>query len=203
MALKNFKDSNVPQNFSTGLYSEKQYNVGKDHIWKILDTMINGVADVLKDIKSKEHPVAFVFKKANDFLLAAIVQYFRGADETKPGNWSMSWTFNKEDVPTEEDRVRIVTAFDPDLANYFWSYGINHHDFAFKTSEYLGTALNYLIQLIIKWLDENAEEKEIVGLELPGVVVFKVQVENGEKVYACEVDGEIKQRIKDDASIEV
>ena len=203
MALKKFKESNVPQIFSSGLYAEKQYNIGQEHVWKILDIMVNGVAEVLKNVKSKEHPVVFIFKNVDDFQLACIVEYFPGADEGKPGNWSMTWTFNEEDVPTEEDHARYITPFDADMTSIFWTYGINHHDVAFKHAEYQGTTFNYLVKLIKKWLDENASETEVVGLELPGVVTFKVQIENGEKFFSCEVDGEIKQIIKDDASIEV
>lgn len=204
MASKNFKETNVPQAYSTGLYAEKQYNIAKEHAWKILDIMISGVAEVMRNIKSKEHPVVFIFKNGDDFMLACTVEFFPGADANKPGNWNMTWTFDESDVPTaEEDRARFVTPYDADMASIFWTYGINHHDFGFKGAEYLGTSLNYLVKLIKKWLDENASETEVMVLELPGVVQFKVQVENGEKVFSCEVDGEIKQRIKDDASIEV
>lgn len=71
-AIKDFKETTIPQTYSTGLYSQKQYNLAKDHVYKVLDIMVSGVAEVLRDLKSKEHPVAFVFKNHDDFLLAAV-----------------------------------------------------------------------------------------------------------------------------------
>jgi uncharacterized protein YkuJ len=53
-----------------------------------------------------------------------------------------------------------------------------------------------------KWLDENANETEEVTVEEDGVFVARVAVENGEKVFAIEMDGLVKQLVKDDASIE-
>ena len=50
--------------------------------------------------------------------------------------------------------------------------------------------------------NENASEKEEVGVELDGVFQARVAVEDGKKVFAIEPAGEIKVLIKDDASIE-
>ena len=61
----------------------------------------------------------------------------------------------------------------------------------------------YLMQMIKKWLDDNADESDTNGVELPGVIQFRVAVENGEKVFSAEPDGEIKQMVKDDKAIEV
>ena len=53
-----------------------------------------------------------------------------------------------------------------------------------------------------RW-DDNASDVEETGVKLEGVVQFRVVVEDGEKVFAIEPEGEIKQLIKDDSSIEV
>ena len=58
-----------------------------------------------------------------------------------------------------------------------------------------------LIQLK-KWLDENAKEGVETSIELDGFFQARVTVENGEKVFALEPAGEIKNLIKDDAAIE-
>ena len=64
------------------------------------------------------------------------------------------------------------------------------------------TTLVFMFEQLKKWLDENAAENEIVTIELDGVFQARVSVEGGEKVFAFEADGEIKNLIKDDAAIE-
>lgn len=201
--IKDFNDTSIPQNFSTGLYSEKSYNLAQQYACKVLDSIVGGVTEVLKSIKSQQHPVAFVFKNLNDFILGAYVEFIPNEDDpTKPGNWTYTWTFYEDDIPADS---RIVTAYDSDLCNIFWAYTSNKHNFGFKGAEFQGDCFIYMLSLIHKWLDENAVEGdgEVVGVEIKGLVQFTVQVENGEKVFACVVDGEVKQQIKDDAAIEV
>jgi hypothetical protein len=60
----------------------------------------------------------------------------------------------------------------------------------------------YALSQIKKWLDENAKEGEETVIECPGLFQARVGIEGGEKVFAIEADGEIKNIIKDDAAIE-
>ena len=53
-----------------------------------------------------------------------------------------------------------------------------------------------------KWLDENAKEGVEVKIEQDGIFQARVAVENGEKVFAVEADGEVKNLIKDDTADE-
>lgn len=194
MEKKDFKNSSIPQSYSTGLYSEMNYNVAKDHAWKVLDMMVNGVTEILRDIKSKQQPVAFTFTRGEDFVLGAYVQFFENEDDpSNPGNWTYAWTFNKEDIP---ENARVVTAYDPMFSVYFRNYGQTKFEFYPKTIESQGDTFGYMAHTIRKWLDENAAENDKVVLELEGVVEFAVAVEDGEKVFACELDGEVKQRVK-------
>jgi len=196
------KDSKIPSIYSTGLYSEKGYDIAWEHTNKILDVIVNGITEALADIKSKDYPVAFVIKEGEkNFICAAIVEYYKNEDdENRPGNWNYSWTFYEDDIP---ENTQIKDLYDVHLASYFRAIALNKYSMEFDKVEYQGDCGTYLFKVIKKWLDDNASESEENGVSAEGLVQFRVAVENGEKVMSIEVDGEIKQLIKDDSAIEV
>lgn len=199
--VKAFNDTKIPSMVTTGLYTEKAFDVSADMAEKLLDVMVYAVTDALNDIKSLDTPVAFRFAKQNgDFLAAAVVQFFPNEDKSKPGNWNYSWTFDEEDVPTN---ALIKTLYDSSLISYFRGASVTKYGFDVYKSEYFGDTMCYLIQMIKKWLDDNADESEEVGVALDGVIQFRVAVEKGGKVFSAEPDSEIKLMIKDDKAIEV
>lgn len=201
MAIVDLKDSKVPHIYSTGLYSEKNFDVSWEHCDKILDILVNGITECLKKIKKKDKPVSIVFKElSGELLLAATVEYFPNEeDEKKPGNWNYSWTFYEDDLPAEGDKHDV---YDPQVMQYFKGVSHTKYGMIFDSPDYAAIMFMYLIKVIKQWLDDNASESDVCGLKLDGIIQFRVSVENGEKVFAAEPDGEIKQMIKDDAAIE-
>ena len=195
-------ETNIPQNYCSGLYNEKGYDLAQEHTDKILDITINGVTSCLADIKSTEYPVAFVFEENNgEFIAGAVVQYFKNEDDaSKPGNWSYVWTFCKEDVPSN---ARIIKASDNEIAPYFRGCGQSKYGIGFRDVSGINELTRYILKMISKWLDDNASDVEEVGVILDGVIQARVAVEDGEKVKSIEPIGEIKVLIKDDAAIEV
>jgi hypothetical protein len=83
-------ESQIPQNYSTGLYREKDYDVPSDFTNMVADVLFSGVAMCLGDVKDRKFPSAFVFEANNkDFIAAAVVEYHENEDDpSKPGNWS-------------------------------------------------------------------------------------------------------------------
>ena len=202
MSMTALADTKIPHMYSTGLYNEKGFDVAWEHTHKVLDVMVNGITQALSDIKSKDYPVAFVLKEKNDeFVVACLVQYFPNEDdETKPGNWNYSWTFYESDLP---EKTRIMNIEESNYLGYFRTYGHTKWGMVFEDSAYPAILFKYLMVVIRNWLDNNASETEERGVKLDGVIQFRVAVENGEKIFAAELDGEIKQMIKSDAAIEV
>lgn len=199
--MKKFMETTIPQNFSAGLYNERDYTVAAEHTGKIADVLFNGVTACLADIKSKSAPTAFMFEENNkEFIAAAVVQFVPNKDPENPGNWNYFWTFYKDDVP--ENSIK-VSATDANLSSYFRGVSISKFSFGFQDVESLNELTRYLLKTIKEWLNDNAVEGEEVGVELEGVFQARVVVENGEKVYSIEPAGEIKKMIKDDAAIEV
>jgi hypothetical protein len=199
--IKDLKDTKIPMSYSSGLYSEANYDIAAEHTDKILDVLVSGVTACLADIKSKDYPTAFVFKHAEkEFVIAAVVEYFKNEDDpSKPGNWNYSWTFDEKDIP---ENARICTPYDGSIASYFRSTGVSKYGMGFQAVNSMADIFIYLLRTISKWLDENAVEGEEAGVKLDNVIQFRVVIENGEKIKSAEPFGEIKQLIKDDAAIE-
>lgn len=186
--------------YSQGLYSEKSMDLDAIHFEKVLYTIFTATADVLNQAKSKEHPVAFVFDRIDESIVAAaIVQYFPNEDPEKPGNWNMVWTFDGADIP---ENARILTFENNNVPTSFKSIGGDKFGMKFKDTNCMKVTTTYALEKIYSWLDQNASETEEYVLEMDAVFQARVAVENGEKVFAIEPAGEIKMLIKDDAAIE-
>lgn len=202
MTVTQLKDTPIPKNYSTGLYHEKGYDLAADHTNKVLEVLVLGVTECLASLKSKEYPVAYTFTESNgEFIAAAIVQYFANEDDpTKPGNWNYSWTFDKEDLP--EGNFREIPSNDIDRLSFFRAVGMTKYGMVFEQPDYAGDLFRYLLTVIKNYLNDNASEAEEKAVKYDGLIQFRVAVEDGEKVMSIEVDGEVKQIIKDDAAIE-
>jgi hypothetical protein len=198
----NLMESQIPQNYQTGIYNEKGYELAPEHVDKIADVLFSGVTDCLADIKSKDIPVAFIFEQNNqDFIAGALVQFIPNEDDsTKAGSWSYVWTWYKEDIPSN---ARLIRATDIEMSVYFRGTGMRKYGLQWEDVNAINECCRYLLSKIKSWLDENAVDGEEVGVELKGVFQASVAVENGEKVFSIVPDGEIKKMIKDDSAIEV
>ena len=198
MGAMEFASTNLPHNVSHGLYHEKGYDVAEGHIDKLYYVIMFGVANLLRDTKSQEVPTTFkITGLKNKPVAAATVEYFDNGDN--PGNWSLTWTFNVEDIP--ENAVKIDLQ-DDNTHSYFRviageKWGMKFYD---RTS--IITLITYSMEQLYKWLDENAKEGETVEIELDGIFNAKVEVVDGVKKFAIDPAGEVKTIIKDDASIE-
>lgn len=199
MALQQIKDTKIPTIYQTGLYNEKSFDVNCEHTDKMLYIMVYGVTSYLASIKSKDYPVAFEFRESNNEFIAAAVVEFHPGNKGEVGNWSYTWTFYEDDVPKD---ARVKNAYDEATLQFFRAPAVNKYQMIFQQADYPAILFTYLLSVIKKYLNDNANESEEWGVKLDGVIQFRVAVENGEKVLSAEADGEIKQLIKDDAAIE-
>jgi len=197
--MMEFNSTNLPHMISRGLYDEKGYDVAETHIDKLYYTLFFGVANILKDNKSKEAPTTFMITEVSGKpVAAATVEYFDGKGDN-PGNWSLVWTFDPETIPKEGTKLDLQN----DLTHSYFrviagdKYGMKFYD---RTS--IVTLMTYVVEQLYKWLDENAKEGEVVEIELDGIFNAKVEIVDGKKVFAIEPMGEVKTIIKDDSAIE-
>jgi hypothetical protein len=193
-------DTVLPEMYSKYLFEEKNTDLSSEFTDMLSDTLFTGTANILASCKSMEHPVAFTFTKLDgSFVAASIVQYFKNEDKDNPGNWSLVWTFDEKDVPESALKIDFN---DPQASSYFAGSAGSKYGIRFEsTASMINCLLGFLVCLK-KYLDENAKEGAEVSVEQDGVFQARVVVENKEKVFALEVDGEIKNLIKDDKAIE-
>ena len=198
---KQIFDTSFPENYSRGLYDEFNYDLNATYTGMIADVVFSSIASVLSAMKSMDHPTAFIVDKtSNVFVAAAVAQYFPNEeDPKKPGNWSLTFTFNENDIPENATTFRLT---DSQIHSHFRSIAADKYHFQFSTPESIIIMPSYFFAQLYKWLDENAKEGEEVCIEYEGVFQARVAVEGGEKVFAIEPDGEIKVLIKDDAAIQ-
>lgn len=198
--MKKLVDTKLPDNFSKGIYEEHNFDLAPEHVDKISYTLFTATSNILNASKTKDRPTTFEFSKLDgQFVAGAIVQYFENEDPSKPGNWSLVWTFNEADIPENAKRLSIKSH---ESHNYFRAIAGDKWGIRFRHPEAIIVLMTYFLQTLFKWLDENAKENEEVGVEQDAVFQARVAVENGQKVFALEPAGEIKMLIKDDAAIE-
>lgn len=196
----NLYDTQLPANFSRGLFEDKCMDLAAEHLDKIFDCLVTGVATLMNNSKSMDKPVAYVIKKPEGaFVVGCVVQYFPNEDKNNPGNWNMTWTFYEDDIPKD---ATIIDINNVQTHSYFIGVAGSKYGMTFKDEGSLVVTLVYAFEQLKKWLDENAKEGETVSIEVEGLFQARVAIENGEKVFAIEADGEIKNLIKDDAAIE-
>ena len=195
-----FFDTNFPNNYSRGLYDEKNKSLAPEHSKLIADVIFTATAMVLNASKSKANPVALKFTNEDEsFVVAAVCQFFENEDKEQPGNWNLSFTFNEEDIP---EGTNVLTMNNPMVHPFFRSVAGDKYHFIFNTTDAIVTLPNYFMIQLRKWLDENTKSSEEALIELDGVFQARGAIEGGEKVFAIEPAGEIKILIKDDAAIE-
>ena len=193
-------ETQLPALYSQNLHDKYRWDFGPSHLDKIYDILFCGSAELLSNIKSTDRPAALVITALNGTTVAAgIVQYFENEDESNPGNWSLVWTFNESDIPENAFRVSLS---DGQVQPYYIGIATSKYGIQFKDSSAFENLLTEAVIYLKKWLDDNASETEEVSIEQDGVFVARVAVENGEKVFSIEMDGLVKQLIKDDAAIE-
>ena len=193
-------DTQMPQMYSKALFEEKCTDLAPEHTGKMLDVIFTGTANLLNQAKSKEKATVFTFRKINgDLIAAAMVRFFENEDTNNPGNWSLVWTFDDADIP---EGALVIDLSDSQTHSYFRAVAGEKYGMRFEDTAAMTDCLTYALIHVKKWLDENAKEGAEVSLEFDGFFQARVAIENGEKVFAIEPDGEIKNLIKDDAAIE-
>jgi hypothetical protein len=192
-------ESGLPAMYSKGLFEVKNYDLAPEHTDKIFTILFEGTSEALKSIKSKDHPVAFKFNRLNgDMVAAAIVQYFKNDDSSKPDNLSLVWTFYPEDIPAN---AYVIDLNNVQTHPFFKSIGFNKYHLKFDHNS-MENMFVFLLETLYDFLDQNAKEGEEFELTLDSVFTARSTINNGKKEFSIEPAGEVKVLIKDDASNE-
>jgi len=201
MSTYNIYDTSLPSSWSEMMMYEFEWDLRPEFVPKVLEVIFTATAEILSAAKLADRPVAVVYKKANkEMVAAAILQFFANEDDnTKPGNWNLSWTFNEADIP---ENTQIIEGTDPNVYVYFRAVAASKFNMEYDALDVINTLNVMTLAQVKKWLDENAKETDEVTISLDNVFQARVAVEGGVKVFAIEPAAEIKMLIKDDAAIE-
>ena len=196
-------ESNLASNISKGLMEDKDYDLAPEYIPRLFKIAFFGVSYLLaakRKESNTDKPVAFIIDDSFGKVVAcAILQKIDGVDETLPDSWNLVWSFDPADVPENADVAHLSHS---GTHPFFETVAAKRCNSEFKSSAHLINLITYIFEMLRKWLDENANESEIVSIEQDGVFEARVAVEDGVKVFAIEPSGEVKIVIKDDTAIE-
>ena len=201
MTTYNIYDTSMPSALNEICLYEYSWDIRPEFAPKMLECIFITTSEILSSAKLMDKPVALVYRKPNkEMVAAAIVQFFPNNDDpSKPGNWSLVWTFNESDIP---ENANIMEGTDNNVYVYYRAVAGSKFNFEYDGTDVINLLNVLCLGEVKKWLDENAKENDIVCMNLDNVFQARVSVENGIKVFAIEPAGEIKMLIKDDASIE-
>lgn len=195
-----FAETSIPGNFALNVVNT--YNLDfipdySDKIYKALFASVAGYLSHLKSKKSKKIALKCVTIKG-EFYLGGIVTYVENEDDTIPGNWVFSLTFDEDDI---KDIESVYDINDKEM-EYFVDI-ISHKvaSFRFISTSYWHNMFYAAILTLKQFLDANASETESVDIELPGFFTASVEVVDGVKVMSITPGDTIKQIIKDDAAL--
>jgi hypothetical protein len=192
------KDTSIYQGYSTLLksdnlmMSEIQFDLN-------LKAFFEGVAEYLGSAKKTDTPVALVVSDfQGNMIVAGYCLYDRpeeAADNDEAtGNWLVDFTFNKEDIPANAEKVEIK-----EPACYFaFKKSANNNGFYYKFESDIIVLNVAVAKAIVDWLDANAVEGEVVEIKADGIFSAKVEVINGEKVLGIKIAEEVKDIAKGD-----
>ena len=179
---------------------EIEYSIPTDFLGKVVNGVFRGMASFLSVSKKKDKPVALVVKDLKgNFLMGTIVQYFPGEDDNDPGNWSLVYSLDEEDI---KDGMEVIDITNSAFQTLLSTITKKHFNFNFKSSEMCWNILISIANTMKSWLDANCKDNgEKTELESEGYFTASVALENGEKVMAIEPSGEMKQLVKSDATL--
>jgi hypothetical protein len=200
MAKVEFMKSTLPEIYSQAL---NQLNMifAANYADIIGYVSIAGVGDLLRNIKSLEHPTTMAFKdETGKIVVAATVEHVPSEDAEHPeGNWRYSWTFNEADIP---EGTEVVDLNNEMTKMYFVKRAGDKYGMEYKAG-CLVPMHTLFFKCMKEYLESNAGNEDGVELELPNVFLARAAVEDGETVLSIEPIGKMVQLIKDDCDLEV
>ena len=195
----NFKNCSVPGQYAINMKERHKFNFVDAHSDGIFRAIFTGVADVLKNHRSKnKEKICLVIKDdKGTFKFGATLTYRKPeeGDEDDSGNWFLEFTFDPDDLVGIEEVIEVPSAE--------FTFAMNEECYniasvRFVKNQYLYDALNTAFDTIMEFLDANATEGEEVELILDGVFTASVVVEDGVKIFSITPGEKIKQIIKAD-----
>jgi len=195
----NFYDSSIVQDYKAAA-NDIGYFWDPANTHLIYKCMLEGISRFLGEVKEQTTKVSIVIQTLEgEFRLAGIVGYHAPEEEGQVGNWSYVTTFDEEDIKDTKQYLCNDSYFHRIMARVFFES--MHGDF--NEMAHIQKLCIIACDLLLKWLDVNADPATAKELTLDGYFKAKVEVEDSLKVFSITPAGEMKTLMKGDAANEV
>lgn len=163
----------------------------------LIKCVLLGMADYAKVLANKEEKMAVCIDNLKgDPILSAIISFCPPEDdENDTGNYTIAYTFNKEDL----EGITLRKISDSACHSVFDSRAkYLHLNLASPSSIYIA-ALSFAT-VLTQWLDSNTSEKEGCTLVYDGFFEASGELIKDKKVFTFTPYGYLKTPIKNDAA---
>lgn len=143
---------------------------------------------------------------AGTFKFGAVVEYHENAENPdEPGNWSLTFTFNEEDIEELEKSksVKKLLYSSTEFKALFSKIAYDVASIEFQHDSYLYDACLMVVDTITQVLERESAITGKADVEFDGCFVASVAVEDDGLVFGIVPDGKLKEIIKDDSSLDV
>lgn len=196
-----FSKSSIPELYISYIKNNWNMKLSQDNIPDLYRVVFNTITTILKYQRNKNNPhIGFALKnEAGEFRFGAILDYHAPeGDEDDTGNWTLSFTFNEEDMNGLDEVYdnfsdMFFTAACQEVRSTM--YG-ELHDTPSATRLFVAA-----IDVLLQQLDALSNSGEDIELTMPGIFMACAGFEDGQKVYSIIPGHNIKQQIKDDKGL--
>ena len=204
--MKEFMESTIPKEVDK-IFARRNYGWNDFCTEAVTKVIFEGAAIFLSKYKSKDNPVAILFKDLNnEFVFGAYVQFHKG-EETEEGSWTLNYTFDKNDI--DEKNWKIYSFPDDQVTDHtitdlaYSKYGIV---FKFKAKDdndriCEGSSQDIcatILDVIHRYMKANVSNDPQLHFDKYFMMTAEL---NGETVYVgIESSALLKQFVKDDST---
>ena len=208
-ANKSYEDTEMHQALTVNIGSMGYaIDANDDYPERLIKAFFAGVSTYLslrKVTKADEATALILQDTSGAFKFAAVVEYFPNLDNPdEAGNWSYSMTFYEDDITDLEKRKKVnkLLVGDDAFKSIMYKVAYDIGSFEFTREIYIYDSCLLIVDTLMQVLDHEAQDGQVVEVEMPGYFKASVSVENGEKVFAVFPDGHMKEIIKSDMDLD-
>ena len=195
--------------YNNGHGDEMEWDIGDSDV--AMKVTFESIVKYLSIVKSKDKVAGLIIQDyAGNFHFGAFVTFVPGTEDESQGSYALSFTYDENDlkeagaVTVSDTNPLFRNAFDTVCFNkYGIRFDVSHDkDFSGNTidHDYAKHAMVCVVDSIKNYLEVNYMVEDEV--ELTGYFTARGE-KDGEKVYvAITPSAELKQMVKDDASLE-
>ena len=179
-----------------------------DYPERIIKTFFSSVAVYLgkKKVSKEDEATALVLQDiSGNFKFMACVEYhLNETNPEEPGNWSLMFSFNEDDLH-ELEKIKAVKIYlfgDEAFKSIMDKVSRDIGGFEYGRETFMYDSCLIVVDTLLQVMDFEAKAGEVVDIEFPAFFTISVAVENGEKVISITPDSYLKGFVKEDIKLD-